>query len=391
MATNLLELITDAIGSQITSQASSYLGESEKNTGSALSMLLPALLGGLTKQGSTADGAASLLKTLNGSDVDTSLLGNLAGLFSGGSRTDSLVSLGTQLVGSLFGEKAGTLASTVASLTGLKSSSSSNLLYMAAPLILSFLKKLVTSDNLDAKGLMSLLGDQKGFLRGKIDKQLSGALGLGSFFDENDSIVRSKSSPERVVERDRKSTYVAPPVEEESSIWSKILPWLVVLGGLGAALAMFRGCDKTQLQDPVSAPAAPAAVEAPAVPAVAPAAEVAAPPAIQPEVVDALPAKVYFDVGSNKINAEGTSSISKAAASIKQLGLTADITGYTDKTGDVAANAELAKQRALAVHHQLISEGVPESKLILKPPFAITTTGSGDNAEARRVEISKAN
>jgi outer membrane protein OmpA-like peptidoglycan-associated protein len=372
MAINILEMLTDALGDQVVSQASKYLGESESGTKSALGMLLPALLGGLAKQGSTSDGAAGLLKTLAGSDVDSGILGDLAGLFSGGTRTESLVGLGTSLVKGLFGDKVGSLVSTIASLTGLKSSSSSNLLYMAAPLVFGFIKKLVGEHNLDAAGLMRLLGEQTGFLKEKVDNRLTSALGLGSLFGEP---VKRAAEAVRSTER-----YVRdyPVAEESASIWSKLWPWLLLLGGLLGGLALFRSC---QTKEPVAVAPAPAPLPA----AVRPAAPMAA----------ALPAKVYFEVGQAVLTDTARRTIADAAAGIKNQGLTVDITGYTDKTGDVAKNMELAKQRAVAVRDALVAAGVAPARINMQPPLTIaitgTTTGSGSDAEARRVEISRAN
>jgi K(+)-stimulated pyrophosphate-energized sodium pump len=48
-------------------------------------------------------------------------------------------------------------------------------------------------------------------------------------------------------------------------------------------------------------------------------------------------------------------------------------------------NAELAKQRALKVAETLKAAGVPDDKIELKKPEALT--GSGPSAEARRVEV----
>lgn len=377
MATNLLEMLTETLGSQFAKQASEFLGESESTTKSALGLALPALLGGLAKQGSTLDGAASLLKTLGGSNVDTGLLGNIAGLFSEKGKTDSLVTLGTSLLGNVFGDKVGSIASTIASLTGLKSSSSSSLLGLAAPFLMSFLKKFVTEKNIDAAGLVSLLAEQTGFLKGKVNPQLAGAMGLGSLFDSlGGTSAASGSSPSR-------PTY-APPVVEERSLVSKLLPWLVGLGALAAGFSMFRGCDKLDLgkaTEPAATAVAPAApkVAAPAVVAPAPTAATAV-----------LPAKVYFDVGSPNIEGPSAATLAQAVIAVKNQGLVVDITGYTDKTGDVAANEVLAKQRAEAVRDRLIAAGVPEGKINMKPPFSITTTGTGSDAEARRVEITVA-
>ena len=376
MATNILEMLTETLGSQFAKQASEFLGESETATQSALGLALPALLGGLAKQGSTLDGAASLLKTLGGSNVDTSLLSNIAGLFSEKGKTDSLVNLGTSLLGNVFGDKVGSIASTIASLTGLKSSSSSSLLGLAAPFLMSLLKKFVTEKNIDAAGLVSLLGEQMGFLKGKLNPQLAGAMGLGSLFDSLGApSAASGNSPSR-------PSYV-PPVVEERSLVSKLLPWLVGLSALAAGFAMFRGCDKLDFgkaPEPAATAAAPAApkVAAPAVVAPAPA------PTASTAV---LPAKVYFDVGSPNIEGPSAATLAQAVIAVKNQGLAVDITGYTDKTGDPAANEALAKQRALAVRDRLIAAGVPEGKINMKPPFSITTTGTGSDAEARRVEI----
>lgn len=69
-----------------------------------------------------------------------------------------------------------------------------------------------------------------------------------------------------------------------------------------------------------------------------------------------------------------------------QAGRKLVISGFHDATGNAAQNAELAKQRALAVRDALKAEGVAEGQIELRKPEEIT--GSGSDAEARRVEIS---
>jgi len=65
-----------------------------------------------------------------------------------------------------------------------------------------------------------------------------------------------------------------------------------------------------------------------------------------------------------------------------------ELTGYTDKTGDAAQNEELAKNRAVAVKDALVAGGLSEASIAMKPPMFVT--GSSNDAEARRVEITKA-
>ena len=64
------------------------------------------------------------------------------------------------------------------------------------------------------------------------------------------------------------------------------------------------------------------------------------------------------------------------------------ITGYTDRTGNHAANVDLAKQRAIAVRDALLKAGVPAERLQLKEPLDIT--GSGADTDARRVDVTVA-
>jgi outer membrane protein OmpA-like peptidoglycan-associated protein len=65
------------------------------------------------------------------------------------------------------------------------------------------------------------------------------------------------------------------------------------------------------------------------------------------------------------------------------------LTGYTDKTGDVAKNEELAKSRASAVRDALKAAGVAEASVEMKPPMFVEVGAGGSDAEARRVEINK--
>ena len=121
----------------------------------------------------------------------------------------------------------------------------------------------------------------------------------------------------------------------------------------------------------------------------APAAVVLAPAAV--EVVDGPTIKVedgivkfYFATGKADVANgadEALADVAKGVASGKK----ALVSGYHDTTGDVAVNEELAKQRAVAVRIVLVRIGVPEDKVELKKPEV--TTGSGGNAEARRVEV----
>lgn len=134
------------------------------------------------------------------------------------------------------------------------------------------------------------------------------------------------------------------------------------------ALAVGLGIAKTR-----GAKAAPAA--APTVAVVEEAARV---------VVENGVVKFYFAVGKAEVAADGTTALVEAVTAGK-AGKQLAVSGFHDSTGDATANAELAKQRALAVQALLLQAGVAETAIELRKPEVLQGTGS--NADARRVEV----
>lgn len=123
-------------------------------------------------------------------------------------------------------------------------------------------------------------------------------------------------------------------------------------------------------------------------PAKAPA--VAAAPAAVAEdaasvVVEGGVVKFFFATGKADLATGANDALAEVVKGVLEAGKMAVVSGFHDATGDAALNAELAKQRALAVGDALKALGVPEDKVEFKKPEA--TQGSGSNAEARRVEV----
>lgn len=106
-------------------------------------------------------------------------------------------------------------------------------------------------------------------------------------------------------------------------------------------------------------------------------------------VAEALPAKLYFPTGKASLASDAMASVKAVAELLAANPETkVDITGYTDKTGSVDKNLELAKERAKAVRDALKSAGVAENRINMKKPE--TVTGATNDKEARRVEINPA-
>jgi outer membrane protein OmpA-like peptidoglycan-associated protein len=132
-------------------------------------------------------------------------------------------------------------------------------------------------------------------------------------------------------------------------------------------------------------------VNAKAKPAVAAAAPAAATAAAADTLVEG---PLAGDVAGTLFFASGAAALpDDAAAAVAAIKTAADaapgrklvLSGFHDATGDPAKNAELAKERAKAVRAALQAAGIDAARLALRKPES--TTGDGDEKQARRVEV----
>jgi cytochrome c oxidase subunit 2 len=128
-----------------------------------------------------------------------------------------------------------------------------------------------------------------------------------------------------------------------------------------------------------AAPAAEAAAPAPAASAADTSA--AAPAALK------LPIDVFFASGKSGLDDAAKKAVADAVTILKSTpDAKVALSGYVDASGNAAANAELAKERAKAVRAALTAAGVAEDRIELRKPGQIEAGASNQN-NARRVEI----
>jgi hypothetical protein len=373
MATNLLELVRQAIPSNFADMAGGLLGESGVATGSALGSVVPVLLAGIVRKSASPSGPQAVMAMLDNPAVDTSTLSNLGGMFSGGAATaSSMMASGAGIVSSLFGDKASALAGALSSMSGMRSpQSATNLIALAAPIVLAVIKRVSGSAGSGAAGLASLLGEQGPFLQGALDDRLTGALGFGSPASMLSGVsAKAAAAADIATPAGLRAGAMAETTGSAAGTWvGRWWPWIVAAVVVLFLLVRWMGGEK-----PATSPAPPPAAMAPA-------------PAPASNLPTALPAKVYFDVGKATLSDDGNAVVAAIADLVKKGGGKVDITGYADSSGDPAQNAEIAKTRALAVRDALQADGVAAGSINMKPPANFT--GSGGDAEARRVEVSK--
>lgn len=104
------------------------------------------------------------------------------------------------------------------------------------------------------------------------------------------------------------------------------------------------------------------------------------------ELLDARLAKVYFDTSSAVVPADTSARMASVLGTLHaDPDVVAHVSGYHDASGDLAANQELAKQRAQAIQQWLVVNGVGAERITLKKP--VQTEGNGNADAARRVEV----
>lgn len=285
----------------------------------------------------------------------------------------------------------------------------SSLVSRAAPLVLRELRSLAGTTPLN-----TFLSNNIASVASVIPAWAYAFIPAGILTMLNLSPVHAATTPTVQTTTRTEEHLVATPKRDEGGLMKMLLPiiGLLILGAL--AWALLKSCNKTE---PVATPvvasttasttttttttevSAPSATNSMAMPVASTTdMAVASMPMATTETIAATiisttePSVVfengrlsfYFTTGEAQVagNAkEKANDILEAAKQGKKIG----ISGYTDSTGNAAANEKLAKERAQAVRSFLVANGVPQSQLELIKPQD-TTGAAGKDQEGRRVD-----
>jgi hypothetical protein len=192
----LLELLNSPMGKTIISGVSNSTGQSESATGNVLSMALPVLMGAMKKNVQSPEGAAGLMGALS-SKHDGSILDNLGGLFQGG--IDKNVEQdGSGILGHLLGGNQANVENALSAKSGMDAGSVSQILKVAAPILMGVLGKQTKQGNVnDAGGMNALLSSMLGGQPKENQSLISSLLdadGDGSILDDVAGMVLGGSS-----------------------------------------------------------------------------------------------------------------------------------------------------------------------------------------------------
>lgn len=160
---------------QLMDQLTGATGESKSGVANAIGGMIPTLLAGLLNQSSNTGAMTGIFNMLNDSKND-GLLDNIGGLI--GNNAQSAIT--SSLLTGLFGNKVGGILDLIGSATGIKKSSSSTLMNIAAPIVMGMLRKKITGGGLNLGGLVNMLKGEKDSIMSALPTGMDKQMGLAA-------------------------------------------------------------------------------------------------------------------------------------------------------------------------------------------------------------------
>ena len=171
---DLTNAILSQLGSQGLSNLAGQIGADEGKTKSAIEGAIPVLLGAMSSNAKSSDGASSLMSALE-RDHDGSVFDNIGGLLQnlGGGA-------GQGILGHVLGGQQSGVEQALGKKTGLDMGQVSKLLVAVAPMVMGYLGKMKRQGGggFDVGSIAGLLGGMAGESDSATDLDLGDVLGL---------------------------------------------------------------------------------------------------------------------------------------------------------------------------------------------------------------------
>jgi OmpA-OmpF porin, OOP family len=414
MAENLLDSLKSYITPDLISKASSMLGESEGGVQKGMAAIVPTLLSGLVNKSGDSGVMGSVMNLISDNKSNSEgILSNVSGLLSNDSPATGI---GSNFLGMLFGDKQSGIGNLISSVSGIKGSSATSLMGMAAPLLLSHFGKSGTT----LSGLTSMLSSQKESILSAAPAGLGSLAGFANNFGSDVKSTINKNIP-------------TPPTGGGLPKW--LLPLLLIGAAIAALYFFSRSCEKkaidtsavTNVLDSAKANLDSAktdiasAVDSASVKVTDAASalgkffkfklpngvELNAPElgienklvtwiADETKMVDKTTwfnfDRLLFETGSSKLQPASQEQLKNMAEIMKAYpNLEIKLGGYTDNTGVAATNLKLSGDRANSVKAELVTLGIDGKRITAEGfgdqyPVASNDTEEG-RAKNRRIGV----
>ncbi len=154
---DLATLLGDIANDTFTNKVGQATGLDRADVNKVVKAGLPVILGQLANNSASSKGAEALDAAVAKDHTGGSLLDSLDGLFS----EKQAPAEGGKILDHILGDKQSKANQTIAKKTGVDASTVAQILAFLAPLVMAYLGRKKSTDNLDAGGLSDMLGKQQ--------------------------------------------------------------------------------------------------------------------------------------------------------------------------------------------------------------------------------------
>jgi outer membrane protein OmpA-like peptidoglycan-associated protein len=387
------------------------LGESPARTQSALTGVVPAVLGGMVNTVTTPAQAEMLLGIIRRHRFDDGPP-NGSGVAMTPEGVSGLIANGRPLLESLLRGRTSAVGDWVTGLSGIGKSSSLSLMSLVLPLLLGQIGRRVTDMGWSASSLLGLLAEQRSFLQ-------SAPAGLQALFGHLDDRREPAVIFERVpVVRDDDETQESEAMVAAVSRRRSALMWALPLLLLIPIVLYFvtRGeSGRGSVVRNASAPDVPSPVATAGIAALGPFVERELPDnttlriptnGVESKLIGFIEdatkvpsSETWFTFDRLEFETDSARLTSSAAEQLRNVAdilraypaVKVKIGGYTDNTADASHNLQLSQARASAAMQQIVAMGVDATRVAAEGygeqhPVADNSTPEGRQRN-RRVDI----
>ncbi|HEY9463129.1 MAG TPA: OmpA family protein [Vicinamibacterales bacterium] len=392
MATSMLAGVQEFLTPSFLSRVSSQTGESEAAVSKGFTAIVPTLLASIADRSGDTGFMSRLVSLATNAPTETDYI-------APPSRENPTIESGSGITGWLSnlwsGGSVSAITNAVARYSGVRASSASSLLSVGGPLVLGYLGRLMRSDNLDAPKLAQRLQSERGALAAAMPA------GFNALLPSAATPTGDLRMSEDVARRD-----IPPAVRRErSASWL----WPILLLALATAFLLWwtgrsRTPTPTQAVNTASRGIDTVGSSARALTRTLPGGIQLSVPAggMEDRLISYLATptgngtfdfdRLEFETGSATLTPRSRQQLVDVARILNAYpNARVQIAGYTDNTGDEAANMALSRGRAESVMNALRENGAAAANLSAQGfgsqnPVADNTTEEG-RARNRRVTL----
>ena len=338
-ASDLIGSLKALITPAVIAKASSVFGESEAAVIKGLDVALPTVLGALASKVEDRWFMSRLFDLIKEPVADGSFLRDVANLIGSGAASLPAINVGSRFLSLLLGGNSLSLGNALSSVAGVKPSTGSSMLNIAGPLVLGLLGRTVRKNGLDSAGLADMVLGQKD--------------GILAFVP---STLWKNISADGQAEPALRAAEIALP---ETSPF-QFFPLLLLLLGLWGLFSLLTRDEylSSTLPGGFQIRYAAAGIEGKLL------AFILDPSQSADNDVWFNFDRLLFEKDATTVKSESRNQLRNIAEIMKaypSVGI--KVGGYTDSSGDPAANLRLSRDQANSVRQELISLGIAAERL----------------------------